>query len=1413
MLNKAIFTLLFILSFLLTYSQSTVVSKGFTTHSDGLESCGKASVHEQKMASDPVYRYATERAEEQIYQTLLRQQKNGSQLKNNDACVEGAIDNSGVLTIPVVVHVLHPEGVTPGNSSANPGDAQIITGMEHLNDAFRNRGVYSDDGRAAKDGDNPDRELMKSQDIKIEFCLAKRDINGNETNGILRYETDTYSDLNSNRDNEMKNWVRSRNNRAFPTAFYLNIYLVNVICDGSTTNLANCRTLGYAYLAGAHGTSFDGIVNMARYFGTRTDLSKVHVHEVGHYLNLDHTFSGECGGNDCLRSGDRVCDTPPDNSTVRVDCDTRQNSCDNDTAGDFFTIDHEDMYENYMDYASFQCQNTFTQGQKDRMRAALLGVRSSLLESNGCIPVGSSAVVISDISSPKGISCNNRLTPSIEVENKGDDIVRSLRIQYEFDNNAPRFYNWQGNIARGAKATINLPQLNLNTAGRYGFSVQLLEANGEGVDATIGSACQPFQYAPAISELPFCESIPTEDIPIEFAINNEDNGVGFEAVEVSACETKQYALALETWSQFPDRTTKDEIFTQAIDLSAYDAAYFEFDLAHAYTFPNYNTILDISVSDNCGFTYQTVYQKTGEQLATTEVEASNSRDESAFFIPTDCNQWRKEVINLSAFAGRKINIRIQASTANLTNSINYEWGNNLYLDNLCLSSERCSAPVTQVERQVSICNELTLEADANISGDNAVFWWITSNNPITTIINNQQFFESAIGFTPKGDENGLTGQGNIIFQSNAGQGKLNIPVDCDRMNSDQNYYAIPFVVNRDFTNPFFNDCTFGQAVEFSCDCTNACTLDISNIQVQNTSSCDLNNGAFTIFSSETENVEYSINNVNWQQSNRFFELAAGQYEVYIRSLEDASCLATSTININEPDRPSIKSIVVSSPSNCNTKNGSIDIVSDGSEIIEFRLNGGAWQNTSVFNNLAAGEYIIEVRDRPGSTCITTRTVTVSEASAVRITNVNANNPRWCGSADGSISIDLQNPSNQIVEYSIDGQNWQTSNTFSDLKAGEYEVNIRLQSDINCGNDSRMITLQEGTDNGLQDIVLSNPTDCGVNDGRIEILLQSEDIRPVQFSINGGENWQTNNIFDNLSPATYTVQIRNANQFSCLTERIVTLVSPPNNDINIQDIQIAVPTACGVNDGSVIILTNNIEGAEYSIDGGESWQATNEFLNLSGGVYLPQVRSGLCSFAEGERIELTPRPTGIDARLQSLNNPVCLNEENGFSVSITGGVAPYTIRYRIGQEIFTLENYNDQETFFFTPVSLVSQIRLLSIEDAESCRVDSEKSILVYAFRCGGRNNYELATEFKLYPNQPNPFSTSTSIRFDLPQTEQVVLNIYEVTGKLVQRLERDFGAGYQEWVLDAKELPASGVLYYTIETSEERKTGKMVRIE
>ena len=46
------------------------------------------------------------------------------------------------------------------------------------------------------------------------------------------------------------------------------------------------------------------------------------VHEMGHYFGLYHTFEGGCSNSDCTLSGDKVCDTPPDQTNTPVLCNT-----------------------------------------------------------------------------------------------------------------------------------------------------------------------------------------------------------------------------------------------------------------------------------------------------------------------------------------------------------------------------------------------------------------------------------------------------------------------------------------------------------------------------------------------------------------------------------------------------------------------------------------------------------------------------------------------------------------------------------------------------------------------------------------------------------------------------------------------------------------------------------------------------------------------------------------------------------------------------------------------------------------------------------------------------------------------------------------------------------------------------------
>ncbi len=82
--------------------------------------------------------------------------------------------------------------------------------------------------------------------------------------------------------------------------------------------------------------------------------------------------------------------------------------------------------------------------------------------------------------------------------------------------------------------------------------------------------------------------------------------------------------------------------------------------------------------------------------------------------------------------------------------------------------------------------------------------------------------------------------------------------------------------------------------------------------------------------------------------------------------------------------------------------------------------------------------------------------------------------------------------------------------------------------------------------------------------------------------------------------------------------------------------------------------------------------------------------------------------------------------------------------------------------------------------------------------------------FELYQNIPNPFNEETTISFNLPKASKASLTIYDLSGKAVQRFERDFSKGYNEVPVDKMDLTGAGIFYYQLETAEFTQTKKMI---
>jgi len=368
--------------------------------------CLQAERHIQMMESNPEYLQNHLELEDLI----LDAQIDHSQFKMMD---------DPLLTIPVVFHVIHQGG------SGNIPNQSIYDAINLLNSAYRNLAPY---------GPN------SGTDINIEFCLANVDPNGIPSTGINRVMS-PLADHNSDTEE-----ILLKDLSRWNPYLYMNIWTVPSINNDSIA--------GYSYLSSAHGFNVDGIVLDAEYISNNNDNIVVLAHEVGHYLNLYHTFEQGCTNSDCLVEGDRVCDTPPDNSVFEAPTCTSVNSCSTDADASNpenpFINDVNDQTQNFLDYSFFNCMYRFTDGQRTRMRTALLNTRSSLLQSPAC---GISSPLIANFQ----INGNVCQSSSVSVQNTS--------------TGSPTSFYWSFPGGTPANSTLENPSVSYPFEGNYDITL------------------------------------------------------------------------------------------------------------------------------------------------------------------------------------------------------------------------------------------------------------------------------------------------------------------------------------------------------------------------------------------------------------------------------------------------------------------------------------------------------------------------------------------------------------------------------------------------------------------------------------------------------------------------------------------------------------------------------------------------------------------------------------------------------------------------------------------------------------------------------------------------------------------------------------------------------------------------------
>ncbi len=91
-------------------------------------------------------------------------------------------------------------------------------------------------------------------------------------------------------------------------------------------------------------------------------------------------------------------------------------------------------------------------------------------------------------------------------------------------------------------------------------------------------------------------------------------------------------------------------------------------------------------------------------------------------------------------------------------------------------------------------------------------------------------------------------------------------------------------------------------------------------------------------------------------------------------------------------------------------------------------------------------------------------------------------------------------------------------------------------------------------------------------------------------------------------------------------------------------------------------------------------------------------------------------------------------------------------------------------------------------------------------------NKQIPNEFSLMQNYPNPFNPSTIISYSLPKTEKVKLNVFNISGELVQSIvNAQQNSGYYSYKFNAENL-ASGIYFYRLNAGSFFAVKKMLLV-
>lgn len=276
-------------------------------------------------------------------------------------------------------------------------------------------------------------------------------------------------------------------------------------------------------------------------------------------------------------------------------------------------------------------------------------------------------------------SCNTLIIPKIYIRNLGSTNVTSFELNYHL-NSINSTFNWSGNIGPYQHTLVTLPQITTDT-GTQKLDVNIGKINTSHIDSLTANnqLTKSFIIATKGNPYPVFEGFegnmdgwitPTTGSVFAWYIDNGVHHTGLASIGT-----------FNTILMFYTNGDIESFLSPVINLTSVPNPKMGFDYAynyHKYTPPYFTSdvvfadTLEISISLDCGVTFERLFKKGGADLATTQSPILNPLSIQDCFFSPKSTEWKTEIIDLNKFATESNAIIKFSYISNMGGSINID---------------------------------------------------------------------------------------------------------------------------------------------------------------------------------------------------------------------------------------------------------------------------------------------------------------------------------------------------------------------------------------------------------------------------------------------------------------------------------------------------------------------------------------------------------------------------------------------------------------------------------------------------------------------------------------------------------------------------------------------------------------------